>query len=87
VAATAGTTRKHGWLSQDAELSDYAREKALRPTDKELDAERIEIECVEPPSGAGEGYIVNVWPKGKGKPVKRLFHSEEETLAFVKKVL
>lgn len=66
---------------------------------KELDAQRIEIECVEPPGGKNEGYVVQVWPKRKkeksGKnslasyeePVKRVFESEEATLAYLKKVL
>ena len=64
---------------------------------KELDAQRIEVECVEPPGGQGEGYIVKVWPKNKrerGKhevtyqePITRVFDSEEKTLAYLKKVL
>ena len=65
---------------------------------KELDAQRIEIECVEPPGGKNEGYVVQVWPKEKrgkdGKampkyepPIKRVFESEEATLAYLKKVL
>jgi hypothetical protein len=49
-------------------MSDKVTE-ALRPSSKELDAQRIEIECVEPPKGGGEGdgYIVTVWPKPKKK--------------------
>lgn len=65
---------------------------------KELDAQRIEIECVEPPGGKNEGYVVQVWPKrrkekdGKNglhyeEPIKRVFESEEATLAYLKKVL
>jgi len=75
--------------------------KALRPSSKEIDAHRIEIECVEPPGGRDEGYIVNVCPKSKsnepGKstksigeytnPIKRVFESKEAVLAYLKKVL
>ena len=74
--------------------------EALRPTEKELDAQRIEIECVDPPGGKAGGYIVNVYPKEKkekGKnggsvcsyqpPIKRVFESEAATLAYIKKVL
>lgn len=72
-------------------------EKSLRPSSKEIDAERIEIECVEPPGGKAGGYIVNVYPKSKSKskdgypkfekPIKRVFESEDATLAYLKKVL
>jgi hypothetical protein len=76
---------------------DGAIEKALRPTEKEIDAARITIECVEPPSGGGDGYIVTVCPKPSTKKereapynvseIKRVFSSEEATLAYLKKVL
>ena len=75
--------------------------EALRPTEKELDAQRIEIECVDPPNGGGDGYIVTVYPKPKKEkstksmqsipsycePIKRVFESEAATLAYIKKVL
>jgi len=75
--------------------------EALRPTEKELDAQRIEIECVEPPGGKAGGYIVQVYPKRKEEkknkktdspigfcePIKRVFETEEATLAYIKKVL
>lgn len=72
--------------------------EALRPSSKELDAQRIEIECVEPPGGKAGGYIVMVYPKrektkskkvdyGWVDPIKRVFESEEATLAYLKKVL
>jgi hypothetical protein len=67
---------------------------------KELDAQRIEIECVETSDGKNDGYIVCVTPKDKKKdgknkgatmeyrpPIKRVFESEESTLAYLKKVL
>jgi hypothetical protein len=76
---------------------DGAMERALRPTEKELDAQRITIECVEPPNGGGDGYIVTVCPKPSTKKekeapysvteIKRVFASEEATLAYIKKVL
>lgn len=76
---------------------DGAIERALRPTEKEVDAQRIVIECVEPPSGGGEGYIVCVTPKPSTKKekeapynvtdIKRVFESEEAVLAYLKKVL
>ena len=73
-------------------------EEALRskPSKKELDAQRIEIECVEPPGGGNDGYIVTVYPKRKQskkngiayeEPIKRVFESEDATLEFLKKVL
>lgn len=80
-------------------------EKALRGpkvTAKEIDARRIEIECVEPPGGGAEGYIVTVCPKDKNsepgkthkgggmsytEPIKRVFESEEAVIEYLKKVL
>jgi len=79
-------------------------EKALRGpkvTAKEVDARRIEIECVEPPGGGAEGYIVCVTPKDKSnkpgerskgnlgwvEPIKRVFESEEAVIEYLKKVL
>jgi hypothetical protein len=76
---------------------DGAVERALRPTEKEVDAQRITIECVEPPSSGGGGYIVCVTPKPSTrkeekepysvKDIKRVFETEEATLAYIKKVL
>jgi len=70
---------------------------SVNPTAKEIDAARITIECVEPPSGGGDGYIVTVCPKPKSKEekknpwqvkeIRRVFESEESTLAYLKKVL
>ena len=74
---------------------------ALRPSKKEIDARRIEIECVELPGGGEGGYIVTVCPKDKGnkpgerhkmsegylEPIKRVFEDEEDVLIYLKKVL
>ena len=70
---------------------------ALRPSSKEIDAQKIEIECVEPPGGKAGGYIVIVTPKAttkkeKEKPwdmkcIKRVFETESATLAYLKKIL
>ncbi len=67
-------------------------------TEKERDAERIEIECVEPPGEGQEGYIVMVFPKqgkpgqkdkspGWVRPIKRVFASKQTTIAYIMKVL
>lgn len=68
-------------------------------TEKEKDAQRITIECVEPPGGGAEGYIVCVEPKtvkpgakhkgGMGwvEPIKRVFESKQATIAYLMKVL
>jgi len=68
-------------------------------TEKEKDAQRITIECVEPPGGGAEGYIVCVEPKTtkpgkthKGpytytEPIKRVFESKQATIGYLMKVL
>ena len=78
-------------------MSEDRTTAALRPTSKEIDAQRITIECVEPPNGGGDGYIVCVTPKPSSKKekeepykiqeIKRVFESEEATLAYLKQVL
>ncbi len=67
-------------------------------TEKEKDAQRIEIECVEPPGGGADGYIVTVYPKegkpgtkekhnGWMRPIKRVFESKQSAIGYVMKVL
>lgn len=73
------------------------------PSASEMDAQRVEIECVEPPKGSqGAGYVVTVTPKTKetapGKtqkeppyaytnPVKRVFKSPKEVLDYLDTIL
>lgn len=86
---------------------EYKRNRAIlrgmpKITEKERDARRIEIECIEVPGSNSEDYIVTVCPKDKSnepghkhtegpvsmtEPIKRVFKSEEETLRYLKEVL
>ncbi len=77
-------------------------EETLRGVSKkEVDARRIEIECLELPGGGNDEYIVTVTPKTKEnepgvehkgpsrsmEPIKRVFKSEEEVVEYLKKVI
>jgi hypothetical protein len=79
---------------------DGRTESALRPTEKELDAKRIEIECNETEGRDREDYTVRVCPKSKGKskdgfakyqePIVTSFAGRgatEKLLDYIKKVL
>jgi hypothetical protein len=80
-------------------LEDYKKKRAPAISKREIDAQRIEIECVDTPNGKDEGYIVSVTPKekkgGKGSPstmeyrppIKRVFESKAATLAYLEKAL
>lgn len=73
------------------------------PSSKEMDAKRIEIQCIDPPKAGeteGAGYIVTVTPKTKedkpGKmhkgfgyiePIQRVFSSSDELIGYLSKIL
>lgn len=77
-------------------MSDRITE-ALRPSKKEHEAKRIEIECVELPNGEDGGYIVCVTPRDRSnkpgekhknsvgwtEPIKRVFRNEKEVLKYL----